>query len=207
MRREGGEKRQGGEAPLHQYCHCVCQETIGAALLLYTWFDAEGGGRKEREAGEAHLYCCHHFFCWDTRGAAVLLYTWSDVEGGGREETGRWSPSPPVLPLCLLRDRRSGSTSPYSPVSPPVGTIPVSDWMSYGHCNISGNVDEAFILVFLSRGLCVVSAPETGSFLRWNSWTSICQKNQAFCSMLSTVLLFYWRILQKTMLCSGFKNP
>jgi hypothetical protein len=24
MWREEGEKRQGGEAPLHQYCHCVC---------------------------------------------------------------------------------------------------------------------------------------------------------------------------------------
>jgi hypothetical protein len=34
------------------------------------------------------------------------------------------------LPLCLLRDRRSDNISPYSPVSPPVDTIPVTNFLN-----------------------------------------------------------------------------
>jgi hypothetical protein len=39
---------------------------------------------------------------------------------------------------------------------------------------------------------------------RWNSWTSIEQK-----SLLRPAIhsFFYWRILKKTVLFSGFKNP
>jgi hypothetical protein len=53
--------------------------------------------------------------------------------------------------------------------------------MTIGHYNISGKVDEAFIFVFLSRGFCVVSAPE-------QFYPELAFFSPPFC----------WRILQKT---------
>jgi hypothetical protein len=43
--------------------------------------------------------------------------------------------------------------------------------------------------------------------LLWNSWTAILQKTRVFCSMHAIRSPFYWRILKKPILYSGFNNP